>query len=268
MATFNIQLPNVRQLDWNDKKTQNMLLDFFNELTEKLNYTLNNMDFTNFDRQTYVDLSKATEQSNASELIEQISEAEEQEREDLFNRLKDLVTQKAYEITQSYTALFEQDDEKLQSVYSLVTDAQALDEHGNKMSLQQSWATSIEQTASEIKATASSAAALAASANNLRQEFEDRVTSYLTFDNTGLTIGKEGSDFKTFINNQRLSFMQGSDTIAYISGNKLYITTAEITNDLVVNGSATVNNLAVGSGSYLFEWFIDSNNSFSLRKKV
>lgn len=268
MATFNIQLPNVRQLDWNDKKTQNMLLDFFNELTEKLNYTLNNMDFTNFDRQTYADLSKATEQSNASELIEQISEAEEQEREDLFNRLKDLVTQKAYEITQNYTALFEQDDEKLQSVYSLVTDAQALDEHGNKMSLQQSWATSIEQTASEIRATASSAAELAASVNDAQQDFKTTVTSYLTFDDAGLTVGKEGSDFTTFIDNSKLSFKQGSVEVAYISSNKLYITTAEIDNDLTVKGTATINNLVVGNGSYLFEWFIDSNNSFSLRKKV
>ena len=255
MATFNIQLPNVRQLDWNDKRTQNMLLDFFNELTEKLNYTLNNMDLTNFDRQTYVNLAKYTEQTgNIDEIIEKLNE-DEQDTQALFNELRDMIINTADSITQAYTKLFYSDDEKWQSVYSLVTEATG--EYG---SLTDAWQSSITQEANKIKAEVSSTSNILT--KNL-QEFQNTVTSYFQFDTSGLTIGKADSEFKTFIDNRKLSFMQGSVEVAYISDEKLNITEAEIDKLNATNVNIT-GTLTQGP----FEWVINANGSYGLRKKA
>ena len=64
----------------------------------------------------------------------------------------------------------------------------------------------------------------------------------------GIEIGRSDSNFKTILSNDRLSFIQvdngTSVEVAYISDHKLYITDAQVTNEL-----------AIGSGAHkLFKW--------------
>lgn len=264
MATFNIQLPNVRQLDWNDKRTQNILLDFFNELTEKLNYTLNNMDLTNFDRQTYVDLSKATTGQSAQEIMVEITEAEAHEREELFDTLKALIISTANQVTDEYYALFQSDDVMLQSVYQEVTNA-----IGDSGSLRDAWESSITQTAAGINITVGEVAEITSALNEsvngeggLQEQlnaFKDSVETYMTFDfeTTGMKIGKQGSQFDVVINNEQMSFRQGGTTVAYLSNNKLYITEAQITDKLTVTNGIYL-------GNFMFK--VEDNNSLSIVK--
>lgn len=269
MATFSIQLPNVKQLDWNDRRTQSILLDFFNELTEKLNYSLNNLDTGNFDKTTYIDLSKAISNEGAESLVNQLAESEEGEREALFSKLKDLIIQTAYDITQEYTAEINTTNESLESVYEFLFTGISQDG-----TLQQQLSTVLSQTAEQISATASDIEEITTDINGKLETFKSEVTSYLTFDATnGLTIGKEGSQFTTVIDNTRLSFKQAGTTVAYIQNNKMVIPNAEITELTAENISAsksiTTADLSVTGNFEMgpLEWVSESNGSYSLRKR-
>lgn len=255
MATFNIQLPNVRQLDWNDRGTQRQLLDFFNELVEKLNYTLNNLDYGNFDKVTYQDLSTYGKQaSSAAQLVTELQQASAEESVRLYNELRDMIIEKADEVTQEYTSLFNSSDEKLQSVYSLVTDAV-----GENASLEEAWTSSFTQTAEGLYATVSRVDQVETTANDNLTSYQSTVASYLTFDTNGLSIQDAGSDFKTLMSSSRLSFYQGTTEVAYISGNQLYINEAQVNGNLTVDGRIIT--------GYL-EWVQETNGSYSLRKRV
>lgn len=57
---------------------------------------------------------------------------------------------------------------------------------------------------------------------------------YFEFSTAGLLIGKKDSDFKTRITNEKMSFMQGNDEVAFIQYNRMYITEARITDRLSI----------------------------------
>lgn len=54
-----------------------------------------------------------------------------------------------------------------------------------------------------------------------------QIMSYMTFDETGLTIGKSGNPMKMKITNDRVSILQNLDEIAYFSSNRLYVKSGE-----------------------------------------
>lgn len=58
----------------------------------------------------------------------------------------------------------------------------------------------------------------------------------LTFriDASGVTIGKSNSDFDVRIDNEKLSFRENGQEIAYVSNSQLFITAAEITQSLTI----------------------------------
>lgn len=66
--------------------------------------------------------------------------------------------------------------------------------------------------------------------NNYKAE----VGQYLKFNEDGLTIGAEGSPFRTVIDNQSMSFMQGNERVAYINNKQLYITSAVVNDSLIL----------------------------------
>lgn len=63
-------------------------------------------------------------------------------------------------------------------------------------------------------------------------EYKADVGQYMHFDNDGLTLGADSSNFKTVIDNQRLAFKDGNNTVSYISNSQLYIKSAVIQNAL------------------------------------
>ena len=64
------------------------------------------------------------------------------------------------------------------------------------------------------------------------ESYKSEVATYIRFGGNGVEIGKSDSPFKTNLSNTKLSFTQSGNEVAYISNNKMYITSAEITNDL------------------------------------
>lgn len=261
MATFNIQLPNVRQLDWNDKATQRILLDFFNELTEKLNYTLNNLDFGNLDANTYSNMENYIAQTrNIETTISEVEQSTQKDMIDRYRQLRDLITSTATEVRNDYRNLFETDNEHASSIF---TEIDLL--KGEYGSLEQAYTSAINQTAQGISleverveniVTGYDIEGLADDLDDLQSKIETYMT--FDFDTTGLKIGKQGSRFDTVITNSELQFRDSGNVVAYINDNKLYITVAEIKEKLTIGNE--------NRGYY--DWQLEpSNNSLSLVRR-
>lgn len=78
--------------------------------------------------------------------------------------------------------------------------------------------------------------------------FDDEWKKYFEFDaDTGVTIGEADSDFKLNITNNQINFLQGNNTLAYVSNSDLFISRARITDTLSIG----VNNSA---GEGWFDW--------------
>ena len=60
------------------------------------------------------------------------------------------------------------------------------------------------------------------------------VGQYMTFNEAGLTLGAEGSAFKTVIDNSGMYFNQGDTIVSYVNNNQLYIPNAVIENTLIL----------------------------------
>lgn len=60
------------------------------------------------------------------------------------------------------------------------------------------------------------------------------VGQYMTFNESGLTLGAVTSDFKTVIDNQGLYFKQKDTTVSYVNNNQLHIPNAVIENTLIL----------------------------------
>ena len=65
-------------------------------------------------------------------------------------------------------------------------------------------------------------------------DYKADVGQYMTHDENGLTLGATSSTFKTVIDNKRLAFKEGDDTVAYISNSQLYIENAIVKNTLTL----------------------------------
>lgn len=65
-------------------------------------------------------------------------------------------------------------------------------------------------------------------------QYKADVGQFMVFDENGLTLGAETSEFKTVIDNRGLWFKQGDSIISYVNNNQLYIQNAVITNSLIL----------------------------------
>lgn len=83
----------------------------------------------------------------------------------------------------------------------------------------ESWGTSIEELQT---------------ITNSQGEVTSSVTSYMEFKSTGLEIGKSDSDMKVNISNSQIDFMDKGISVAYINGQKMYITHVEIKDSLTI----------------------------------
>lgn len=114
-----------------------------------------------------------------------------------------------------------------------------VDENGIFMSLSQ-------QTLEEIKNVNDSIGEL--------QEEQKMLHQYFRYGDEGIEIGSSLSDIMMKLSNEKLSFYQNSQEIAYISQNKLYITEGLF-----------VKKCTIGSENNFYEWIIRENGNMSLK---
>lgn len=62
----------------------------------------------------------------------------------------------------------------------------------------------------------------------------DEIHSYFQFGTNGLTISKDASPFKISISNEQIDFIDNGTSVAYINGQKMYITSLDIVDNIVV----------------------------------
>lgn len=80
------------------------------------------------------------------------------------------------------------------------------------------------------------------------ESYQTSVSTYMRFDSSGvLELGQTGNNFKTQITNTKLSFLEGSSEIAYISNQSMYITTARVTDTL---------SIGTNNGYGYFDWTV------------
>ncbi len=92
----------------------------------------------------------------------------------------------------------------------------------------------ITQTAKDITFVYNEATNYTVSATGEILEYINQIQSYQRFDANGLELGVLGSPFLARLGNSKLSFLQDGTEIAYISNNRLYITSARITEKLTI----------------------------------
>lgn len=83
-------------------------------------------------------------------------------------------------------------------------------------------------------------------------ENQNTLLSYFDFQTDGLTIGVSSSELKLKLSNERISFVKGSEKVAYFSDNQLYVTDAHFLKYLVLGN---------------FEFAPRSNGNLSLRRR-
>jgi len=108
----------------------------------------------------------------------------------------------------------------------------------------------IQQTATDIELVFQRARTYTVEVTGEMQQYIDVLQSYQRFSADGLELGVLGSPFMARLGNTRLSFVQSGEEIAYISNNKLYITSAHVTNRLTIGNEE--------NGGY-FDWITTPN---------
>lgn len=141
----------------------------------------------------------------------------------------------------------------------------------------------ILQTASETYATADSVSKLETQIDQTAQQIEFRFTDangriqdvssaladnqklleeYIRFKGALMELGRSDSDFIAKLSNERLSFYEGSNEIAYISNNALNITDAQIRRRLSIS---YVND--AGEITHTYDWIVRSNGHITLARR-
>lgn len=99
--------------------------------------------------------------------------------------------------------------------------------------------TEFSQTRDSITATATSVERYVDTSTASVKQYVNGVQTYMRYSTNGLELGAVGSDFMTRITNERISFLQDNQEVAYISNRKLYVTEAQITQRLLFGSGET-----------------------------
>ena len=93
--------------------------------------------------------------------------------------------------------------------------------------------TELKQTSQSITAIISQVAGLEG-ASDAADALLAQYQLFFRIDADGVTIGKSNSGFDVRIDNEKLSFRENGQEIAYVSNSQLFITAAEITQSLTI----------------------------------
>lgn len=74
---------------------------------------------------------------------------------------------------------------------------------------------------------------------NTRQEFEE-IRKYIRFEDGDIIIGQSDNELRLRIENDRITFFDNVDEVAYVSNHKLHITEAEILTSIIIGNYAFI----------------------------
>ena len=94
--------------------------------------------------------------------------------------------------------------------------------------------TALEQTINNFTIGFGDIAGADVAVEELIKQAQEKYDAYFLFTEEGLYIGRNDSTFKLRLSNTAMDLMEGTNVVAYIQYNKLYITDAEVTNALAL----------------------------------
>lgn len=214
--------------------TPSTIRSYLFQLQEQLNYILNN--------QNYDELKNSVLESSKDTAAIQIKELEKSEAAKI-KQLRDKIIETADEISQSFQVEL---TERVNSIYASV--AEQYISKGKEGELNECYEYITQQISSGVIENFSRTVTLVQETDKEVREYMKQFDAYikrglLGYDDSGneifgIEIGDVNSPFKGRFISNKLSFMQGSAEVAYISNETLYITRAEILDMLSIGNSA------------------------------
>ena len=242
MTGLSFSLPGLEQVS-DPRQLRSCLL----RLTEELQYVLSNLGNENFSIETQNKLSDmARSAQKAGELAVQADEKAQGE----FRKMYEQIIQTADQLSSEFTVALM---EKEESIISQVTED--FTAKSDTAQLEETFRSELEQTSQKIEMRFSDAAALTEQVEGELEEYRNQVDTYIQFSADGLSLGKRDSPFTAVLGQERLSFLQNGAEIAYLSNNKLYITSTEVLDRFTVGNS----------GSGYFDWIPRSNGNLGMK---
>ena len=230
MTGLSFSLPGLEQVS-DPRQLRACLL----RLSEELRYALSHISGENFSEETRRRLSQMeTDARTAGELAQQNGDQARQE----FRRVYEELVQSEQEsgilaqVTEDFTAKSETAE------------------------LEETFRTELEQTSRKIELRFSEAADLTQQVAGELEDYQNRVDTYIQFTADGITLGERDSPFTAVLGREKLSFLQNGAEIAYLSNNRLFITSAEVLDRLTVGntGSGFFDWVPRGSGNLGMKW--------------
>jgi len=177
----------------------------------------------------------ATRLTLTERVMNTVSGATQQAISDTATRLRDTTLMDLEEIRQTITTV---EDSLRTTIGNTETSIllQVLQTYVGKSEYaeyQREIGTEIVQTQNAITTTASNLETYVDNSTGEMRQYINGVQTYMRYSTAGLELGKVGSGFMTRITNERISFLQDNQEIAYISNRKLYITEAQVTDRLL-----------------------------------
>lgn len=243
MSAFSLPLPAIDTLSNLSEQAQlQKIRGYLYQLTQQLRYVLSNLDTENFTPAAARKIEHAAAQSDVTDALFQSCAKSEKNFQDALSR----IVSAADAISASYSAemnvLSDRIQSHVQARYALKEDVRQSEY--NVLS-------QVTQNAGDITAAFTRVLALEDALGSFSQE---TFSTFIRFDADGVELGRSDSDFRCRLSNERLSFLQGANVVAYISNNRLYIT------DAAVTGTFSIGNDAVG----WYDWKCEANGSLSL----
>ena len=120
----------------------------------------------------------------------------------------------------------------------------------------------VEQTASQIEFRFTDANGRIQDVSDALSSNQKLLEEYIRFKGALMELGRSDSDFIAKLSNERLSFYEGSNEIAYISNNALNITDAQIRRRLSISYVDDS-----GEIKYTYDWIVRSNGHITLARR-
>ena len=242
MTGLSFSLPGLEQVS-DPRQLRNCLL----RLTEELQYALSHLGNENFSIETQKQLSDmARSAQKAGELAIQTDQKAQGE----FRKMYEQIIQTADQLSSEFTVSLM---EKEESIISQVTED--FTAKNDTMQLEETFRSELEQTSQKIEMRFSNAASMTEQVEGELEEYRNQVDTYIQFSTDGITLGKRDSPFTAVLGQERLSFLQNGKEIAYLSNNKLYITSTEVLDRFTVGND----------GSGFFDWIPRANGNLGMK---
>lgn len=216
-------------------------------LTEQLQYALSNLDGENFSQETRDRLERMERSAQAAG---DLAEKNEESAKTKFQQLYEEIIRTADELNSEFTVSLQKRED---SILSQVTED--FTAKSETAALEETFRSEMEQTSQKIEMRFSDAAQISQEVGGKLEEYENLVDTYIQFNTEGITLGERDSPFTAVLGRERLSFRQNGVEIAYLSNNKLYITSAEVLDRLTVGNT----------GSGFFDWVPRANGNLGMK---